>query len=310
MSDINLVLVNKYQDATNIYYSDDNSAKLLFRLDLNFESNMSIDDDYNILREKAEDIKDTIIKGIENIDNGILIDDDNNKYNNVVIAGREGVQGMTSVGEVYEAKKEYYINTEGSNLLEILMMDNIDTTRTASIDPNEMYNIFGIEAGNFIIQQQFKGILTDNPTNIHHVNILVDKMCHNGYYMSVDRFGIKKENIGPLAKASFEETALILKNAAVFGEVDTLKGVSSSIIVGQIAKCGTGIVKLYLDEQFIQDTIKELGIIDLDTGVEEVSEEVMAEVGVCVDEGEQIRMNHVKNDGLSIDTLPGVDIDF
>jgi DNA-directed RNA polymerase II subunit RPB1 len=89
-----------------------------------------------------------------------------------------------------------------------------------------MYNIFGIEAGNFVIQQQFKGILTDNPTNIHHVNILVDKMCHNGYYMSVDRFGIKKEDIGPLAKASFEETALILKNAAVFGEVDTLKGVS------------------------------------------------------------------------------------
>jgi DNA-directed RNA polymerase II subunit RPB1 len=306
MSDINLVLMNKFPDATTMY-SDDNSGKLVFRLNLSFDSNLSIEDDYNNLRDMAENIKETIIKGVSGISAAFINDDDNNKLGNMVVVGRE-TGGNSSVGESYEGRQEVFITTEGTNLVDILMLDNVDTKRSYSIDPLEMYSIFGIEAGNHIIQQQFKSIMTDDKTNIHHIALLVDKMCHNGHFMSIDRFGINKEDIGPLAKASFEETALILKNAAVFGEVDNLRGVSSTIIVGQIAKCGSGIVRLFLDEEFMIKRLNEIGFSADNEFVEEEYQDEVVEV--CVDDGEQIRMAHIKSDGISLDTMPQVDIDF
>jgi hypothetical protein len=69
--------------------------------------------------------------------------------------------------------------------------------------------------------------------------------------MSVSRHGIKKENIGPLAKASFEETTDQLLDAALFGAYDNIKGVSSNIMVGQIPTCGTGDSTLLLDEDLL-----------------------------------------------------------
>ena len=71
-----------------------------------------------------------------------------------------------------------------------------------------MYSIFGIEAARFQIQYQLHKVLSDNSINIspRHIDLLCDKMCQHSDIMSVSRHGIKKENIGPLAKASFEET--------------------------------------------------------------------------------------------------------
>ena len=76
-------------------------------------------------------------------------------------------------------------------------------------------------------------------------------MCQNGEVMSINRHGLKKENIGPLAKASFEETTDQLLDASLFGEFDNIKGVSSNIMVGQIPNCGTGDSTLLLDEDML-----------------------------------------------------------
>ena len=61
-------------------------------------------------------------------------------------------------------------------------------------------------------------------------------------------FGINKNDIGPLAKCSFEETTDQFYKAATYGEKDTLNGVSSNIMMGQIIPCGTGESDILLDE--------------------------------------------------------------
>jgi hypothetical protein len=66
--------------------------------------------------------------------------------------------------------------------------------------------------------------------------------------MSVDRYGINKLDIGPLAKASFEETERILLKAAVFGEMDPVTGVSANIMAGQPIRGGTAFSDILLDE--------------------------------------------------------------
>jgi DNA-directed RNA polymerase II subunit RPB1 len=73
-------------------------------------------------------------------------------------------------------------------------------------------------------------------------------MTRAGRLMSADRHGINKSDIGPLAKASFEETERILLNAALFGEMDPVTGVSANIMMGQPIRGGTGFFQVLLDE--------------------------------------------------------------
>jgi DNA-directed RNA polymerase II subunit RPB1 len=66
--------------------------------------------------------------------------------------------------------------------------------------------------------------------------------------MSVDRYGINKNNIGPLAKASFEQTEDIMLRAALYGELDPITGVSANIMTGQPIRGGTSFSQILLDE--------------------------------------------------------------
>ena len=64
-----------------------------------------------------------------------------------------------------------------------------------------------------MIQNQLKDVFIDNDLNDRHIAVLCDRMNRGGEFMSVDRHGINKENIGPLAKSSFEETTDQLQEA-------------------------------------------------------------------------------------------------
>ena len=85
------------------------------------------------------------------------------------------------------------------------------------------------------------------------MSLLCDIMTNKGDLMSIDRFGINRGDNGPLAKCSFEETTDQLFKASIFGELDTLTGVSANIMMGQIPPCGTGDTDIMIDESKIID---------------------------------------------------------
>jgi len=70
--------------------------------------------------------------------------------------------------------------------------------------------------------------------------------------MSITRHGINRTDIGPIAKCSFEETIDILYHASAFGVCDNLKGVSGSIMVGQLANLGTGKMDLFFSDKLLK----------------------------------------------------------
>ena len=72
-------------------------------------------------------------------------------------------------------------------------------------------------------------------------------MTFSGTITSISRYGMKKETCGPMAKASFEESLDNFLRAGVFGEKETTDGVSASIMLGKIAKFGTGICDIKYD---------------------------------------------------------------
>ena len=82
-------------------------------------------------------------------------------------------------------------------------------------------------------------------------------MTSKGVLTSINRQGIKRGDIGPLAKCSFEDTTDQLIKAGIFSERDNLKGVSSNIMMGQKIKSGTGMCDIYLDEEEMYKCIKE-----------------------------------------------------
>jgi DNA-directed RNA polymerase beta' subunit len=85
-------------------------------------------------------------------------------------------------------------------------------------------------------------------------------MTNKGILTAINRQGINRGDIGPLAKCSFEDTTDQLIKASLHGEKDKLNGVSSNIMMGQIIKAGTGLCDLYLDEEKM---IKEISDISL-----------------------------------------------
>ena len=316
MSDIHIIMQNEYPDSV-LMYSDDNSGKLVFRIKMPFESKQEVEDDIRLLKGKVEEIKNVIIKGVDNINDAYLndIDDPQDKNDYICIDGKR-TQGNSKPGDVYTKRKEFVITTEGSNLFEMLIRDDIDETRSYTIEPNEMWSIFGIEACKFIIQQQFYKVLSDAGafTNARHIGLLVNKMCHDGEPYSINIYGVAKEDIGPLAKASFERPVDFFKNAALFGEVDELKGVSANIMMGQIPNAGTGSVRCYLDEEALAEGLKRKGLTKStmsDTGMTEQELLKQFEQRTCVSEEDKIKINmtDVREDGINLDMIPTIEVE-
>ena len=65
--------------------------------------------------------------------------------------------------------------------------------------------------------------------------------------ISIFRHGINNDNIGPIAKASFEETPEMFLKAARHGELDQMRGVSANVMCGQEGFYGTSAFQVILD---------------------------------------------------------------
>jgi DNA-directed RNA polymerase beta' subunit len=140
-------------------------------------------------------------------------------------------------------------------------------------------------------------------------------MTRFGRLMSIDRYGINKNDIGTLAKASFEETEKILLKAALFGDVDPVTGVSANIMMGQPIRGGTAFSQILMDEQAL---VKLLESVDVDRykGVLEEEEEgdlsELGEAGMQLADpcsSTQFQMNMVLPGSRAMIDEPEIEID-
>ena len=88
--------------------------------------------------------------------------------------------------------------------------------------------------------------------------------------VSIFRHGINNDDIGPIAKASFEETPEMFLKAARHGELDMMHGVSANIMCGQEGSFGTSAFQVYLDpeEMLVVDEAVELDLMTDDQKIE------------------------------------------
>ena len=111
----------------------------------------------------------------------------------------------------------------------------------------EINNSLGIEAVRKFLINEINEIITSGGINVDkvHFELLADSMTCTGSITSVSRYGIGRNETGPLTKASFEQSLDNMLIAAYRAEVESIKSVSSSVILGQCSKIGSGMMDLY-----------------------------------------------------------------
>lgn len=142
--------------------------------------------------------------------------------------------------------EEWIVDTEGTNLSEILIQPGVDSYRTMSNDMWEIQSLFGIEAARIYLFLEFMNVVLSGGIKINpvHVQVLVDKMCYTGSIRAIARFGIETSQYDPIARATFEEVLSQIITSAIFSEKDNLNGISSNIVLGNKINAGTGAVIL------------------------------------------------------------------
>ena len=149
----------------------------------------------------------------------------------------------------YVETEKWVLDTDGSNLLDVLALDYIDVNNTFTNNIVEIYKVLGIEAARTAIFNELTDVIEFDGTyiNYHHLSILCDRMTNSWKMISIFRHGINNDNIGPIAKASFEETPEMFLKAARHGELDMMRGVSANIMCGQEAYFGTNSFKTIIN---------------------------------------------------------------
>jgi len=175
-------------------------------------------------------------------------------------------------------RDEWVLETDGTNLMAVLGVDYVDATRTISNDIVEVFQVLGIEGVRGSILGELRNVISFDGSyvNYRHLACLVDVMTMHGHLMAIDRHGINRVESGPLLRCSFEETVDMLMDAAVYSEEEVLKGVTENIMMGQLARVGTGDMDLLLDEQKVVRDAVEVVVdgfsIDKDLGINAGSE--------------------------------------
>ena len=265
--DIHYTLKNQYGDDIICFYEDYNTTnKIIFRIRLNNLQNhikkkdIFTQEDYIYYIKTFLDkiLNDTIIRGIKDISKVNL-----RKINNYKKYNKEtGNYDKTDIN---------VLDTIGTNLVDVLALDYIDTSKTFSNDILEMQNVLGIEAARKCLFNEILEVMNFDGTyiNHHHIHLLCDRMTCNKKLVSIFRHGINKDDIGPIAKASFEETSEMFLQAAKHGELDNMKGVSANIMCGQEGYYGTSAFQLYTDNDLLFKYQQDINIEDEDEIVDE-----------------------------------------
>ncbi|MFH0701825.1 MAG: DNA-directed RNA polymerase subunit A'' [Candidatus Woesearchaeota archaeon] len=162
--------------------------------------------------------------------------------------GDQKIKGLKGIKQVLPIKRdeEFVILTSGTNLKEVLSLEEVDPQRTTCNDIYEIYEVLGIEAARqAIINEVYKVVESQGLNiNIRHVMLVSDIMCASGVVKGVTRYGVVSEKASVLARASFETPIKHLINAALEGEVDYLTSVVENVMINQPVPIGTGLPSL------------------------------------------------------------------
>jgi DNA-directed RNA polymerase beta' subunit len=299
MDDVNFTLKNAYDSQITCVFSDFNSDKLVFRIRMNeviktsssrsaqkkIKVNPLDQSDHIYILKNFQDqlLQNVVLRGIKGIDKVIL---------------RKIKDTVFEKNGIYKKEDIWVLDTVGTNILDVLALDYIDNTRVVSNDIVEVFNVLGIEAARQTILNELVEVISYDGTyiNYHNYCVLCDRMTATSKLISISRHGINNDNIGPIAKASFEETPEMFLRAAKHAELDNMRGVSANVMCGQEGFFGTSLfqVVLNIEEMMELEAVSEYKPVDDSVEIENFFGQVENPLDVCSKDNLLIQ-NNVSN---------------
>ncbi|CAK4520911.1 unnamed protein product [Aphanomyces euteiches] len=253
MKEIALQIEHEYGQDLSCIYTDDNADKLVLRIRImsdeeeklqrSGDASVGQEDDTFLKRVEHNMLTQMRLRGVPNVKKVFM---------------RENPQNQWDEEKGFVMVKEWVLDTDGTNLLDVICFDSVDATRTISNDIVEIIEVLGIEAVRRALLNEIRSVISFDGAyvNYRHLACLADVMTFRGHLMAVTRHGINRVDSGPLVRCSFEETVEILMDAAMFSQGDDLAGVTENIMLGQLAQLGTGVMDLILDAKKLSQAIE------------------------------------------------------
>eukprot|EP00834_Sanchytrium_tribonematis_P003161 NODE_114_length_18474_cov_1.567510.p5 type:complete len:635 gc:universal NODE_114_length_18474_cov_1.567510:3712-5616(+) len=239
VSEIVRMIKNTFVDELLVIGSDDNAEHPVLRI--------------RIMKSDGADINESDLRDLEtNLLN--MVDLRGVKGVNKVFLARKKDSHLNIDGEFRDIE-EWALDTDGTNLKNVMTNPNVDFTRTYSNYCIEIMEVLGVEATRAALLKELRNVIEFDGSyvNYRHLTLLVDVMTAKGSIMAITRHGINRSDSGALMRCSFEETVEILLEAAAFGDTDACYGISENIILGQLAPLGTGSFDVLLDEKTLDE---------------------------------------------------------
>lgn len=159
------------------------------------------------------------------------------------------VRSTHGITNAYPMKKEFNgvelhcVQTEGVNYEAMWQLPD-DLIDLKHIYSNHIYGIletYGVEATRNSIVQEIVGVFSvyGIDVNLRHLSLIADYMTRSGGYMAMNRIGML-ECPSPFLQMSFETTTNFVVRASMLGQEETLESPSARIVLGEVAKVGTG----------------------------------------------------------------------
>ncbi|KAL7620403.1 DNA-directed RNA polymerase II core subunit rpo21 [Parahypoxylon ruwenzoriense] len=254
VEDVATRLREDYHNDLAVICSDNNADQQVIRIrpmpEDKDESDKPIEDDVMLKRLADHLLENLTLRGVKGIERAFL-----NK--GIMIAmDKSGALIQTKDDKICE---EWYLDTQGTSLREVLAVPGVDAKRTITNDLWQTVEVFGIEAARGALLNELRRVLAFDGSyvNERHLALLVDVMTYRGSIAAVTRHGINRADTGALMRCSFEETVEILLEAAAIGELDDCTGISENVMLGQLAPMGTGHFETYLDPKMLDTVISD-----------------------------------------------------
>ncbi|MDK6028539.1 DNA-directed RNA polymerase subunit A'' [Ignisphaera sp. 4213-co] len=235
------------------------------RIDIDFFNNsINIILDRDMLEDKGVDVEEVLKVLQKAMKRARVIQSENNPYE-IIIQFEEPIdptkveklrekilnlriKGIKGINKVIIQRRgdEYILVCEGSNLSELMQIDEVDYKRIRTNNVKEVEEVLGIEAARALLIEEIMNVLEEQglEVDIRHVMLVADMMTRTGTVKQIGRHGVMAIKDSPLAKAAFEVTVKNLVNSAARGEVDKIAGITESVIVGNYIPAGTAKVGL------------------------------------------------------------------
>ena len=257
IEDVAQRIKEEYPTDLAVIFSDNNADEQVIRIrtvrsedDKDEDGEKKIEDDVMLKRLEAHLLDTLTLRGVKGIDRAFLT-------RGCALSTADDGSQIAIKGD--PRCEEWYLDTSGSALREVLAVDGVDATRTTTNDLWQVVDVFGIEATRSALLRELIQVLAFDGSyvNFRHMALLVDVMTYRGTISAVTRHGINRADTGALMRCSFEETVEILLEAAATGELDDCRGISENVMLGQMAPMGTGNFDTLLDPKMLETVISD-----------------------------------------------------